>query len=251
MIDDASDANHGGEILRRADDRDDRHVRITRQHTKRIDHVHGLDGARADHHDDTSALMLADGRNCNRPDRRKAGAASDEHEPVQGRRTQERQAEWALDRYPMAFANVAAEGGRYPAAPNTPYLKMQKFPRREIRHRSGWVVAARWIAPKPHPQILPREIVDRLRGLDNDFDNIRRTLLNCPHVPCARLDFRQALDLEPQVRHDPALARPRGAQLSAFATDGQSVEDAHAAGTAMPRATIIRKVDSACQCGVE
>jgi hypothetical protein len=44
----------------------------------------------ADHHDDMTVLMLLDRGNRNRPDRRKTSTACDEHQPFQGRRTQER-----------------------------------------------------------------------------------------------------------------------------------------------------------------
>src|SRR5258708_9475543 len=114
-------------------------------------------------------------------------------------------------------------------------MQMQKVPFRNILHRGGRVVAAHWITTKVHPQILSWQIPDGLRGLDVDFDNVRRTLLDSTHSACHRLDFWQAFDFELQVRHNPTLARPGGTRLFAFPADAYSIKDAHAAATAMSR----------------
>ena len=75
----ASDAYHVGEVLRCSDNRNDRHVRIARKKAKSVHHIQRFDSARADHHDNMTALMLLDCGNCDRPDRRKASASGDEN----------------------------------------------------------------------------------------------------------------------------------------------------------------------------
>src|ERR1700730_6671347 len=246
-----SAANGGGDALRFRYGRYDRDVGKQRQTTQRAVHVQRLKLSRRDHEYQFALRPLQDRCDRDRPHRRETGATGDKNNAAGMIWPEKGAAERTRHLYAVPDADFSPQLRGYDSVRESADVKMQHAIVGATLERIGRAVASRRKPPKLRLAELTGKIIQRFRQLDVHADHVRRQANHLGHTARHRDLIGDGLGHDLDIGDDSRLAGVNHVVTLLVAAKHPAFNEAHAAGTANPGATIVRQINAIHQGPVE